>query len=53
MTFNFTEQETNYIVMALGKRPMEEVEALINKIRFQATSQLEPKPEKVDEAKAV
>ena len=45
LKLEFTVDETNVILVALKKLPMETVEKLVAKIITQATPQLEPKKE--------
>jgi hypothetical protein len=40
LTFNFTVDEANYLLNALGARPFAEVSGLINNIQGQAAPQL-------------
>jgi len=42
MTFEFTIEELNVIMAALGRMPYESVFQLVEKIRAQAASQLQP-----------
>jgi hypothetical protein len=43
LKFEFSVQETNLILAALRKQPMEAVEQIVGKIQFQANEQLNPK----------
>ena len=49
VTLEFTVEEANYVLAALGARPFVEVADLITKVKAQAESQLAPKPESTEE----
>ena len=50
-TFEFTEEQINYIINVLGTRPYGEVKPLVDYIQEQGASQLQPEMEVVDSEK--